>query len=201
MCEVDTQVFWQQFYESGNLPWDQQLASPSLVDYYETNPAQFPKHGNILVPGCGQGHEAFYFAQQGFNVLGCDWAQGAVDIANKNYQHPNLKFIQADFFELGKNYPNYFDCVIEYTFFVAIPKEQRGFYIEAIKQLLKPQTGLFFGALWLKADVDEEKTGPPHRLTQTEIENYFNTAPFQAITLSKGVYHKRDEMIVLSRLH
>lgn len=47
---------------------------------------------SVLDVGCGTGLFSYLCAKKGANVLGIDYANEAIDLANKTYQHKNLKF-------------------------------------------------------------------------------------------------------------
>lgn len=54
--------------------------------------------GTILDVGCGPGHDAAYFAEQGYEVTGVDVAPGMIDEAEKRYDAPT--FMDADMRDL-----------------------------------------------------------------------------------------------------
>ena len=83
-------------------PWDKGDVQPSLKEAVESSGIEFPREGRAFVPGCGsvgfpppsfmiqrdvwlcQGYDVFYFASAlGYDSLGLDGAQTAVDVANK----------------------------------------------------------------------------------------------------------------------
>jgi len=47
---------------------------------------------NVLDVGCGTGLFAYLCAKKGANVLGIDYADEAIELANRTYQHKNLSY-------------------------------------------------------------------------------------------------------------
>ena len=47
-------VDWEQNYRENNTPWDKGAPAPPLADWLNGRALQ----GEILVPGCGAGHDA-----------------------------------------------------------------------------------------------------------------------------------------------
>ena len=54
------------------------------------------KSKKILDVGCGTGYFSYNASKKGANVLGIDFSAEAIEIAQNNYQHPNLKYQQMD---------------------------------------------------------------------------------------------------------
>ena len=70
---------WNASYASGEpLPWDTGTPDPMLVEMIESR-AIAP--GRTLEIGCGTGTNAIYLAQHGFDLLGVDISEVAVDKA------------------------------------------------------------------------------------------------------------------------
>lgn len=75
---------WNERYASGEpLPWDTGMADPQLVRMIE---ARAIAPGRTLEIGCGTGTNAIYLAQHGFDVLGVDISEVAVDKARSKAQ-------------------------------------------------------------------------------------------------------------------
>ncbi|MGE3510623.1 MAG: class I SAM-dependent methyltransferase [Vicinamibacterales bacterium] len=70
---------WNDSYASGEpLPWDTGLPDPQLVEAVESRTIT---PGRTLEIGCGTGTNAIFLAQHGFDVLGIDISEIAVDNA------------------------------------------------------------------------------------------------------------------------
>ena len=85
---------WNESYASGEpLPWDTGTPDPLLVEMIESR-AIAP--GRTLEIGCGTGTNAIYLAQHGFDVLGVDISEVAVDKARAKAQG-RCRFEVVDF--------------------------------------------------------------------------------------------------------
>src|SRR5438552_1618772 len=68
--------FWESRYIVGNTGWDIGQPAPPFVDLLSGTDAPAP--GSMIVPGCGRGHDAIFFAKHGFTVVGVDFAASAI---------------------------------------------------------------------------------------------------------------------------
>jgi len=166
--EVDA-AFWEARYQNGDTGWDQGAASPGLMDLLKNNQIQA---GSALVPGCGRGHEARALARAGFEVTGMDITEGAIrearPLAEREGLH-NIKFIQADFFNLPKKKLGPYDWIFEHTFFCAFNPELRGDYVKTVASLIKPGGGLIGMFYHIQAE-----SGPPFGCTREELLERFS---------------------------
>ena len=164
--------FWQSKYKEDHTPWDIGQVAPAFVKYNSKLRAQNSK---VCVLGCGRGHDAFYFAEKGFETYGFDFAKSAVDYCNKIKKRKKLKsvyFYQKDFFKLTKDkrWSGFFDCVIEHTSFCAINPKRREEYVGLINYLLKPGgklIGLFFSR-------PKKLGGPPYGINKSKLRALLN---------------------------
>lgn len=160
-------TFWQSRYQDRRTPWDLGTVAPPFVSFYTRN-QQTLVPGKMAVLGSGYGHDAAFFAQQGFDVTGFDYVAEAVSEARSRYGQW-ARFEQADIFQLDPQLYGTFDYVLEHTCFCAIPPHQRPAYVDVVHHLLKPH-GYFIGLIW--ADVDED--GPPYPSTTEALRTQFS---------------------------
>jgi SAM-dependent methyltransferase len=122
----------------------------------------------IIVLGCGTGHDAAYFAQQGHHVTGLDFSSEAISRARAQYGHiSNLQFVQADALRIPPEMKGQFDIVFEHTFFCAIDPHRRADAVKTYKQLLAPQghlLGIFF--------ILDPSPNPPFGMTEWELKEH-----------------------------
>ena len=158
--------FWNQRYISDDTGWDIGYVSTPLKAYFDqlTN-----KDISILLPGCGNAHEAAYLLQNGFtNLTLVDISPLLVQNLRENlapYAGDHLKIICADFFEISGSY----DLIIEQTFFCAIDPALRAKYAVRMHALLKPGgklAGVFFNRSF--------EGGPPFGGNMAEYEEIFS---------------------------
>jgi hypothetical protein len=159
--------FWEDRYQSGDMPWEKGAPSPGLVDFLKAHP-ELPR-GTVCVPGCGTGHDARAWAKAGFEVLGCDIAPSAIRLATKRTRAAGLsaKFCLTDF--LKEAPPFRFDWIFEHTLYCAIQPNQREDYARAVRRWLKPG-GQYLAVNYLIPDMD----GPPFGTTREEVWKRFS---------------------------
>lgn len=146
------QQYWDERWENGTTNWDIGYASPAITDYMSQYPA---KDAAILIPGCGNAHEAAFLVANGFtNITVLDIAPTAVATLRQKFKDsPEITVLHDDFFKHTGNY----DLMIEQTFFCAIPIRQREEYVRQIASLLNPG-GKLIGLLFNRVF---EQEGPP----------------------------------------
>lgn len=162
-----TRNYWEQRYETGDMPWEKGAPSPGLVDFLAAHP-DLPR-GTVCVPGCGTGHDAIAFARAGFHVTGFDIAPSAIRLATERAAAENLsaRFQLGDF--LHDAPPLEFDWLIEHTLFCAIQPGEREDYVEAVLRWLRP-SGHYLAVNYFIPDKD----GPPFGTARPEIWERFS---------------------------
>ena len=155
--------FWTSRYETENTGWDTGSITSPLKVYFDQ---LTDKSLKILIPGCGNGYEAEYLHQLGFNVTVIDLSEHPLkNLKLRCSSINNNQLIQGDFFDLEDTY----DLIIEQTFFSALDPSLRKAYAEKMHHLLKPNgklVGLLFNIL---LNIDH----PPFGGTSEEYEPYF----------------------------
>ena len=133
--------------------------------------------GNVLVPGCGHGHDLVALAGSGADsVTGLDIAPGGVTAARERTAHlGNVRVELGDLFAWchGEG-RGMFDWVFEHTCFCAIPREMRDSYVSAIADALKPG-GYMLAIFYLKPwdDGEDQMQGPPFGCSADELDERF----------------------------
>lgn len=158
-------VDWDARYRAGDTPWDEG-ASPALVAFLSKHPMQ----GEILVPGCGTGHDVRAIAMHGGRVLGLDLSETALRMARSAPRAGEEIYEQANLFDLPTSWAGRFDWVVEHTCFCAIPPIRRSDYLQAITRVLKPG-GHYLGIFYMNPAAPQ---GPPHGTTKGEIASLFD---------------------------
>jgi SAM-dependent methyltransferase len=161
--KVLDQHYWEAQYKTKATGWDLGKVSPPIKEYIDTLK---DKNSSILIPGCGNSHEAEYLLSQGFtNITLIDIAPTLVEnLQGKFKNYPNIKIVLGDFFEHKGKY----DLVIEQTFFCALPPTMREKYVVEMHKILKNK-GLLVGLLFNKTF----ESGPPFGGSKAEYEQLF----------------------------
>jgi len=153
--------YWENRYQTGDMPWEKGAPSPGLVDFLSAHPEN--PRGSVCVPGCGMGHDVRAWAHAGFAAFGFDLAPSAVRLASEAARAAglNAQFQVADFLSAAP--PMLFDCLFEHTLFCAIQPAERDQYVSAVLNWLKPG-GHYLAVNYLIPDKD----GPPFGTTRQE---------------------------------
>lgn len=165
--------FWEQRWQNQQTGWDLGAASPPLIEYLEQIPAEKRATLRVLIPGCGNGHEAFWMVRHGFQyVTLLDIAPTAVKTMQQRIQMEladcpvKPQAVCGDFFEHTEQY----DLILEQTFFCALLPELREAYIAQMNALLLPG-GKLVGLLFDRAF----EGGPPFGGSREVYEQQFST--------------------------
>ena len=137
MARVSAPEFWEQRYASGGDQWE--LGGPALplTDFFGTARLDGAR---VAVPGCGRGHDARFLASLGYEAVGFDFSEAALTAARAlaARERSRARFENRDVFALGRELPNAFDGVWEYTCFCAIDPTRRGEYVTSLAGTIRP---------------------------------------------------------------
>ena len=155
---------WNQRYISKNTGWDIGFVSTPIKNYIDQINN---KNIRILIPGCGNAHEAEYLFKRGFKkIFIVDFSKKALNNFKQRVQNfPEKNMICDNFFNIKGKY----DLILEQTFFCAIAKEKRSKYAQHVHSLLSPK-GKLVGLLF-NAPMYEDH--PPFGGTSEEYRKYF----------------------------
>ena len=172
------QSYWADRYTTDNTPWDIGYASPPIVEYFE---GLNDKSAKILIPGCGNAHEAAALYDMGFtNVQVMDIAEEPISNFKNAYpDFPSNQVILGDFFE----HTGHYDVIVEQTFFCALHPQERSRYIQKMNELLTPE-GVLVGVLF-DAELNADK--PPYGGNKDVYQKLF--APHMDIVKMERCYN------------
>lgn len=176
-----TSTDWQTRYDTGKTGWDRGEASPMLKQWLETGelrPCQ------ILVPGCGHGHEVIALAEAGFDVTAVDFADSAVESLSDELKRRKLRanVVQSDVFSFCQ--ARRFDAVYEQTCLCAIHPSQWQTYQHLLACWLRVGGNLF--ALFMQSDAPE---GPPYSCPPNRMRELFSAPTWHWADESTRVEH------------
>lgn len=163
---VLTPEFWQSKYENEEVGWDRGGVHPALVQWIEQGalePCQ------IVVPGCGYGHEVLYLVSQGFLVTAIDYAVNPIERLKKQLdsERHNADLHQVDLFEFQPR--GNFDAVYEQTCLCALNPKQWSDYESRIFGWLRQGGQLF--VLFMQTG---RPSGPPFDCPVEEMRDIFS---------------------------
>ena len=156
--------FWDGRYQTGETGWDAGKITDPIKKYVDQ---VLNKDLNILIPGCGFGHEMEYIFNQGFkNVYVADISEIPLQKLHQRCpQSPENHLLKTDFFEINMT----FDLIIEQTFFCALDPSLRPAYAKKMASLLNKE-GKLVGVLF---DDKLNSDRPPFGGTKEEYISYF----------------------------
>ena len=145
---------WQDRYVAGKTGWDRGEPHPMLDRWLKTGEL---RPCEILVPGCGRGHEVIALAEAGFNVTAIDFADAAVQAVSDELSRRGLQanVVQSDIFAFCQS--KSFDAIYEQTSLCAIHPSQWQTYQQLLACWLRPEGKLF--AMFMQNDGPD---GPPY---------------------------------------
>ena len=173
--EPTDSAYWDGRYESGQTGWDIGAVSNPIKEYADQISDNDTK---ILIPGCGNAHEAEYLLQSGFsNITVLDISKALVKTLKKKFNgNEGIKIHAQNFFEHEGKY----DLILEQTFFCALEPGQREAYAVKMSSLIS-ENGKLAGVLF---DTQFDKEGPPFGGSLDEYEILFRKH-FEISTLER----------------
>lgn len=181
--------FWQSRWGEGRIGFHKSEVNPLLLKYFTA--LQLKKGSRVLVPLSGKSIDMAWLAQQGYEVVGIELVESAVQafFAEQNisptiHQHadnPAVKYYQgqlaeqtitlwvADIFALTAEDVGNVDAVYDRAALIALPTDMRLRYSEQMRQLSNnaPQY-----IITLNYD-QSKKDGPPFSVNKTQIQQYY----------------------------
>jgi thiopurine S-methyltransferase len=144
-----------------------------------------PKVAGVLVPLCGKSHDLLWLCEQGYQVIGVELSQQAVEeFFRENrlqptiskvdgfscYQFDRLTIYCGDFFSLTEQQTGPVAAIYDRGSLVALPPTMRQDYVRHLRQLLKP------GCRMLTISYEfnqQQRPGPPFSVPQAELDKLF----------------------------
>lgn len=134
---IHNESYWTDRYEHGQTQWDTGTVTTPLKEYFDQ---LNDKSLKILIPGCGNAHEAEYLWANGFkNVFLADLSSVPLNHFKKQVpDFPEKQLLHCDFFDIKDT----FDLIVEQTFFCALHPSERANYVQHMRKVLKPEAKL-----------------------------------------------------------
>lgn len=188
--------FWQQRWETKQIGFNQPDINPLLKKYFDH--LKLAKDSRILVPLCGKSIDMMWLIQQGYNVVGIELVETAVQeffsehaIAFEIIEHQhdaNIKCYQGevgnqsisvwvgDIFELSATDMGHIDAVYDRAALIAMPSEMRPRYSNQVI-VLSADTNAKNPApqLVLTLNYDQnQRQGPPFSISSENVQQYYS---------------------------
>jgi SAM-dependent methyltransferase len=177
--------YWSERYANQQTGWDIGAISNPLKVYFDQLE---DKSVSMLIPGCGNAHEAAYLLEKGFvNITLIDISKTLTEqlrIKFKNFcEEGSCRIIHQDFFMHKGSY----DLIIEQTFFCALDPSRREEYVRKMSDLLKPG-GKLSGLLFNHHFPDGPPFGGDKEEYQQLFRPYFNLKTLE--TCHNSIYQR-----------
>ncbi|OGA73708.1 MAG: hypothetical protein A3G81_28005 [Betaproteobacteria bacterium RIFCSPLOWO2_12_FULL_65_14] len=150
--------FWDTRYRGGVVPWDAAGVPPHLKSWLQAQKAAL----RVLIPGCGTGYEVRAFAAHGHDVLAIEFADAAIEAAQRELGALSERVVKADFF-VFEAAP--FDVIYERAFMCALPRRLWPQWAARVAQLVRPGgelAGFFY--------FDDNERGPPFGISPARLD-------------------------------
>jgi len=174
---------FKAMYAAGETPWDIGKADFNLVQTLTTTPIKSCKALDI---GCGTGDNAIWLSQQGFQVVGVDSSEIAIEKAQEKAVKASVEcnFMVADILRTHIDGAPFGFAFDRGCFHAMTSDQQRKTFAENVAEHLAE------GGLWLSlgGNADEARHGPgPPQRTAQEIVNAVEPY-FEVLSLVSGVF-------------
>ena len=181
--------FWQARWQEKRIGFHQSEVNPLLIKYFSA--LKLPTGSRVFVPLCGKSIDMIWLAQQGFDVIGVELVESAVqeffvenDISytiKSHSNHSNIKCYQgnlsgqtlslwvADISTLDSDNIGHVDAVYDRAALIAMPPELSLQYSQQVRNLSQNTPQLL---LTLNYD-QNERAGPPFSISHEQIQQYY----------------------------
>ena len=187
--------FWRARWQDKRIGFNQPDVNPLLMKYFAT--LTLPVGSRVLVPLCGKSIDMIWLATQGYDVVGIELVESAVqefffeqNISSTVSAHPDNQNIKcykgstsgqtielwvANIFLLTADDIGHVDAVYDRAALIALPTDMRPKYS---KQILKLSSHANSAAtqLLLTLNYDQnEWQGPPFSISRQQIYQYYGS--------------------------
>nr|WP_317200524.1 thiopurine S-methyltransferase [uncultured Psychrobacter sp.] len=182
--------FWQARWGQGRIGFHKSEVNPLLLKYFTA--LKLKKGSRVLVPLSGKSLDMTWLAQQGYEVVGIELVESAVQafFAEQNisptvHQHADnsaIKYYQgklanqmitlwvADIFALTADDIGHINAVYDRAALIAMPADMRPKYSEQIRQMSANATQLLITLYYDQ----NQKNGPPFSVSREQVQQYYS---------------------------
>ena len=186
-----TPEFWQNRWQEKRIGFNQLEANPLLIKYWSK--LNLPIGSRIFVPLCGKSIDIVWLATQGYDVVGVELVESAVqaffneqNIDPTVFQHAEnpaiicyqgkllgqkVELWVADIFALTTEDIGNVDAIYDKAALIALPADMRFDYSEQIRKMSgnAPQ-------FLITLDYDQNKrNGPPFSVSGEQVQHYYGS--------------------------
>jgi SAM-dependent methyltransferase len=175
LAEGDPTRWFDEMYAAGasgrvSMPWNRTEAHPLLSEWAEAH-GLTGKRRRAVVVGCGLGADAEYIAGLGFDTVGFDISETAIEIARERTPGSEVDYVTADLLEPPDQWIRAFDLVVEIIAVQALPDPQRRQAIFNVGRMVAPR-GTLLAIAAVRDDDAPADPSPPWPLGRDEVEAF-----------------------------
>lgn len=197
--------FWHERWKNREIGFHRNDVHPLLMQHFK----MIAKPGAmVFVPLCGKSLDMKWLLEQGYQVLGIELNQSAIEefFAEQNltpsvhregpfqvYRAPGITLYQGDFFQLTNSHLHGVNAWYDRAAMVALPPAMRTAYVEHLLKILPNKAN---GFLVTVEYPDNYWKGPPFAIAQQEvISAYSNTLTVDALCPNAGFTLNGDSQV------
>ena len=187
--------FWHKRWQEKRIGFNQSDVNPLLVNYFDQ--LDLSTGSRIFVPLCGKSIDMVWLAAQGYDVVGVELVETAVQaffaeqniqpIVSQHVENPDIKCYQgqlvdgdeqrtitlwaADIFALTSTDLGTIDAIYDKAALIALPADMRPDYSEQIRKVSDNAPQLL---ITLNYD-QSKKDGPPFSINHEKVQQYYGS--------------------------
>ena len=190
-----TPEFWHKRWQEKRIGFNQSAVNPLLTEYIDH--LDLAVGSRIFVPLCGKSIDMVWLAAQGYDVVGVELVETAVQaffaeqniqpIVSQHVENPDIKCYQgqlvdgdeqrtitlwaADIFALTSTDLGTIDAIYDKAALIALPADMRPDYSEQIRKVSDNAPQLL---ITLNYD-QSKKDGPPFSINHEQVQQYYGS--------------------------
>ena len=187
--------FWHKRWQEKRIGFNQSAVNPLLTEYIDH--LDLAVGSRIFVPLCGKSIDMVWLAAQGYDVVGVELVETAVQaffaeqniqpIVSQHVENPDIKYYQgqlvdgdeqrtitlwaADIFALTSTDLGTIDAIYDKAALIALPADMRPDYSEQIRKVSDNAPQLL---ITLNYD-QSKKDGPPFSINHEQVQQYYGS--------------------------
>ncbi len=181
-------AFWLERWSRGETGFHQQHVNPYLGYYYGEMgpPAEKRSEFRVFVPLCGKSKDLWWLQQSGYDSVGVECSELAVEQffaeqqlnyskmsmnSHVSYKTDKLEILLGDFFTLQADDIGSITDIFDRASLIALPVDMRRAYANKITEIQNPGTRTLLITLTY---AENEMDGPPFSVTEEEVSELYS---------------------------
>ncbi|HWU65955.1 MAG TPA: thiopurine S-methyltransferase [Methylophilus sp.] len=192
--------FWHQRWQNQQIGFHQGEVNPFLLAHFQALGLQVG--ARVFVPLCGKSLDMHWLLAQGFQVVGVELSQLAVDAlfaelgltpeitqsgVLRCYHTRQIEIFQGDFFALTQNQLGTVNAIYDRAALIALPDEMRKQYCQHLMAITQTAPQLLISFHYDQSRVP----GPPFSVSKAEVsanyKSHYAITELASVSLEKGM--------------